>query len=72
MLGHFVMVRAKESGRVWIQDERVWLKMQEQGTAANFEVIAEGEDYDSLRRMAKLTNYDMDKELFEDMKRGFK
>jgi len=72
MLEPFIMVRAKESGRIWIQDKRVWQKMQEQGTADNFEVVTESDDYESLQRMAKMTNYDMDKQLFEDIKRGIK
>jgi hypothetical protein len=69
MLGTFVMVRNKESGRMWVYDERVWLKMQEQGTT-DFEAVTVSDDYESLRSMTKLTNYDMDKELFDDIRKG--
>jgi hypothetical protein len=70
MLGAFVMVRSKESGRMWIHDLRVWQHMEKTGDDKMFEVVTDGDDYESLRNMAKLTNYDMNRELFMDIKRG--
>jgi hypothetical protein len=68
MLDHYIMVRAKESGRMWIHEKEVWDVMDK----TMFEVVIEGDDYESMRNMARLTNHDMNQELFEDIRRGFK
>lgn len=64
----FVIGRAKESGRLWVYPAEVWAQIDNRNSM--FDEVIRSDDYEALLQMAKLSNKEIDNELFADRDRA--
>ena len=75
-MAKFKLCRNSKSGRLWVYPHDVYEVLQfEYGKNPNspraeaFELVTESDDVEFLYQMQKLGNHDMNKELFDDIRK---
>lgn len=61
-----VVVRAKESGRLWVYDADLWDHYMGVKSRADFEEVIRSDDIQALKQMQKLANHEINQGLEEE------